>query len=271
MAHSHTHVHPRCQVLRLFRKNVLYYRVSQGKPIQDVLDLFVQVRARTKPPAPLGLVEINEEDEEGIEKTAADATTEDTEPVAGTGEADLFALHLLTRRLICQPKAPINARVVVVGASTCALSFLESLLLTSDLNYSNLTLLSGTGLPRGCATDDVIRARTLPLPAGLWGGLAVLTVSVLLPRFPPQAVQFQPWDLSYDNKQLTQLCIASRVRVQSSRLEDIDCEERKITLADGTVVPYDFLVVPLSSQFCYAQSTAHTENSHPLAIQQIRS
>jgi hypothetical protein len=75
--------------------------------------------------------------------------------LAAEAQRELFSLHLTTRGLLNQPKTLVNARVVVVGASNTAISFLETLLMQPELHYSHLTLVSPVGLPNGRDADFV--------------------------------------------------------------------------------------------------------------------
>jgi NADH dehydrogenase FAD-containing subunit len=106
----------------------------------------------------------------------------------------------------------LNARVVVVGGSDVALSFLEHLLLQSDLNYSNITLVSKYGLQRGRSMGK-------------------------------GDCQFTPWGLYYDQATMQRLSMQSRVRVIADTLSDIHCDQKHIVLSDGSVLPYDHLVL----------------------------
>jgi hypothetical protein len=47
----------------------------------------------------------------------------------------------------------------------------------------------------------------------------------------------------FDSQHLDELAIAARVRVVESTLADLDCEKKVAVLADGSQLPYDYLVL----------------------------
>ncbi|VDD75421.1 unnamed protein product [Mesocestoides corti] len=57
------------------------------------------------------------------------------------------ALYHISRNLIMEPKLVLNARVVVVGASSTSLAFLEHIIFASHIRFNNLTLLTPHGIP----------------------------------------------------------------------------------------------------------------------------
>lgn len=219
------------ECLRLFKKKVFYYKHYDANPLQDILDVFVQVRPRPKPVQSLYLTVHDYTPLPGADAaTAIRLTDAQKQEIANAKQekdeakrqrdASLFSLHILTPRLNAQPKTTINARVVIVGASSTALAFLEALLLVPDLNYTNLTLVSPGGLPAG------------RLVTSTGAGTEEAGIE-----------QFLPWSLHYDCNHMKQLAMQSRVRIITETLEDINCDHKNIMLSDGSLVAYDFLVL----------------------------
>ena len=65
-------------------------------------------------------------------------------------------LHYFARRLASDPRCEVNARIVVVGLSTCAVGMLKALLLSSSANVKCVTLISepGTARASGVVVDE---------------------------------------------------------------------------------------------------------------------
>jgi hypothetical protein len=55
-------------------------------------------------------------------------------------------LYLLSKRYLTEPRPVCHARVVVIGASACAVACLETLVFAQQLRLSNVTLVSPGGL-----------------------------------------------------------------------------------------------------------------------------
>lgn len=52
------------------------------------------------------------------------------------------ALRLVTKRMLCTPRATILSKIVVVGEGTCALSAIQELMMAGDCFLPNVTLVS---------------------------------------------------------------------------------------------------------------------------------
>ena len=97
------------QVMRLVGRTSLCFKLDEAKPVADVLDVFEPVPRRR-----------------------------------GAGECG-HVLFVLNQRDLCREKDPANARVLVVGASSCGLACLESLLRNPQYQFTNLTLVTSEG------------------------------------------------------------------------------------------------------------------------------
>lgn len=124
------------------------------------------------------------------------------------------ALSIVAKKLLSETKIPVNARIVVVGASDCGLSFLESLLSIPHLLFNSLTLLAPGGL-------EYHHAHHLPLVAGT---------------------------AAYSHNELRRIMLELRVRILDSRMVQIDRQQRCCILHDGSMLPYDYLVVAAGLQ-----------------------
>lgn len=125
----------------------------------------------------------------------------------------------MCRKLIHEPKVAINARVVVVGSSVTALSFLETVVFKPHLRFGNLTLVS----PSGFEDDSVPclpRTHAYSQPAR-------------------KAVGWGNW-----------------IDVVPDSVTAIDRENRVLTLASGAVVPYDYLVLTPDLEYVSPKPTA---------------
>jgi len=120
-----------------------------------------------------------------------------------------FALFMTTTRLLHEPKLVVNARIVIVGASTTALSCVEQLLLNPGIDFRGLTLISSNGLEE----QD----------SGLTG--------------------FFPIETDYDQWRLNRLMFSARVRLITSTVVDIDSKKKVVVLGTKKLVPYDHLVL----------------------------
>jgi len=124
------------------------------------------------------------------------------------------ALSIVAKKLLSETKIPVNSRIVVVGASDCGLSFLESLLSIPHLLFNSLTLLAPGGL-------EYHHAHHLPLVAGT---------------------------AAYSHQELRRIMLELRVRILDSRMVQIDREQKCCILHDGSMLPYDYLVVATGLQ-----------------------
>ena len=212
-----------------------------GVIVPQLIDNFVQVRPRRRPaiaPLPESTSLIRDgrdtrgdgdKNDHAATATAAadgDDATRKLDPSIHLQSTVALpcALHVLTRRLISQPKTVINSRLVIVGSSTTALSFLETLLLIPDKHYSSITLLSKAGLTTGSTGNGDTSA-----------GHAHLL----------------PWSLEFSESRLDRLALTSRITILRGTMIDLRSKEKTIVLADGSILPYDVLVLTtgLQNQF----------------------
>ncbi|OWZ21862.1 Adenylate kinase [Phytophthora megakarya] len=203
------------ELMRHYRKTCLVYQVPTGlgtkmpnistlPSLSAALEEFVLA-----PPRRDEMVDDNVKDErERIRRAAVCAA---------------FALFVLPKRLLSEPKLTINQRVVLVGASDAALSCLARLLTTPYLHFSSLTLVSPHGLtiaPMDDEGDDLVNPR-----ASNFARKSTFT-----------AVELERYSLR------------THVRVIESRVVRVDRETRGLVLHDGSCIPYDYLALTTGLQ-----------------------
>eukprot|EP00931_Biecheleriopsis_adriatica_P091341 TRINITY_DN65224_c0_g1_i1.p1 TRINITY_DN65224_c0_g1~~TRINITY_DN65224_c0_g1_i1.p1 ORF type:complete len:1519 (+),score=374.86 TRINITY_DN65224_c0_g1_i1:69-4625(+) len=145
--------------------------------------------------------------------TEEDIRDEERQRLLRDGE-QTKALSIVAKKLLSEMKIPVNARIVVVGASDCGLSFLESLLAIPHLVFNSLTLLAPGGL-------EYHHSHHLPLVAGT---------------------------AAYSHQELRRIMLELRVRILDSRMVQIDRQQKCCILHDRSMLPYDYLIVATGLQ-----------------------
>ncbi|CAH8476461.1 unnamed protein product [Schistosoma turkestanicum] len=132
----------------------------------------------------------------------------------------LPALFMTTAKLLMEPKEIINARIIVVGASTTGLAVLETLATCPYIRFTNLVLLSPNGLP-----GDTLE------------------------RINPLAYKFFSTDYSYPVDYLSQLGLKVCVSVVYGKLTAIDRKFKRITISHDQKLSYDYLIITTGLQY----------------------
>ncbi|KAJ8603908.1 hypothetical protein CTAYLR_009707 [Chrysophaeum taylorii] len=203
------------EAMRLYDKTVVYHETTttdvSTPPSPVVLAELAPIRARWRPtPGP------TEQRDPRARNFDDDDFDDDVKPECVSSppnkkkeEVGGRLLHHITRRLVVAPKLRVTARIVVSGATTCAIGFLETLLFQGDLHFVHVTVLSPDGFLQ--------RNQRRPLQP--------------VDEDAPEQFVFDALGLSH------------RVRAIHSAIKNIDRENRAVVLGDGTLVPYDLLVL----------------------------
>ncbi|CAI9734209.1 ciliaflagella61-likeassociated and flagella-associated 61 [Octopus vulgaris] len=133
-------------------------------------------------------------------------------------EVPAFALTHMNRKLALEPKMTINARIVVVGASTVGLSFLETLIFCPHLNFNNITLVSPHGLPAESKPD-------------------------------PHLQNMMASNFYYSPDHLARTSLRSWVSVVKSKMTKIVREKKHLITSNGHTIPYDHLFLCCGLQY----------------------
>lgn len=204
-------------VLRICGKTALFLETELTSSVSSIYRELLQVAPRRppqlkkilrEPPKVASFCNIEEElpTEEDLLEKERQELLRDSEQTK--------ALSIVAKKLLSETKIPVNARIVVVGASDCGLSFLESLLSIPHLLFNSLTLLAPGGL-------EYHHAHHLPLVAGT---------------------------AAYSHQELRRIMLELRVRILDSRMVQIDRQQKCCILHDGSMLPYDYLVVATGLQ-----------------------
>ncbi|TNN18131.1 Cilia- and flagella-associated protein [Schistosoma japonicum] len=137
----------------------------------------------------------------------------------------MSALFMTTGKLLMEPKEIINARIIVVGASTTGLAVLETLVTCPYIRFNNLVLLSSNDLPGD-------------------------TLHPVNPLF----YKFLPTDYAYPVDYLSQLGLKVCVNTIHGKLTAIDRKFKRITVSSGQKLSYDYLIITTGLQYHIANS-----------------
>lgn len=203
--------------LRLSGRTVLFMETDLRQPVPPTFRELLQVAPRRppqlkkiprKPPVVASFANVPPEvpTDDDIREKERQALLRD--------KTQTMALSIVPKNLLSETKIPMNARIVVVGASDCGLSVLESLLGQMHLMFNSLTLLAPGGL-------EYHHEHHLPLLAGT---------------------------AAYSHHELRRVMLELRVRILDSRMLQIDRQQRCVVLHDGSMLPYDYLVVAAGLQ-----------------------
>ncbi|XP_030023173.1 cilia- and flagella-associated protein 61-like isoform X2 [Manduca sexta] len=132
-----------------------------------------------------------------------------------------FSTWFISKKFTSVPKANIDARIVVVGASRTAKAFLNSLLFSdasSYLTFTNVTLLSKNGLP-----------------------YTRHSMAVTDKMFPQRHRNTE--------KYLKSIPYTYYVNVVQGTMVDINKQEKYVTLLNGTKYYYDLLILLFGKQY----------------------
>ena len=128
-------------------------------------------------------------------------------------EESEFNLMILTKRQLSDIKIANNNRIVVVGASDTGLSFIENLFSIRYLNFYYIYLIAPGGLIYHHIENEKQNLKT--------------SYS------------------SYELKEVKRLMLETRIKIIDSKMTDINRANKFISLEDGSVLYYDYLVMTL--------------------------
>ncbi|XP_063104699.1 cilia- and flagella-associated protein 61 isoform X2 [Cavia porcellus] len=213
------------EILRLGSKTCLYYPVypqtREGKlqspyahSLTSALHYLVPVRPRRQIVYPL-------------EKLGINAPSK-----AVSKDALGYALNHTNRKLTLEPKITVNARIVVVGASSVGISFLETLVFCSHLKFNNLTLISTHGLPGKKLLGSEQR-------------------------------KFLASDHCFNDKDYALMSLCSWVNVVVGRMTGIDRAAKHVVVSKDRAVPYDHLILCTGQQYQVPCPTGADISQHP--------
>jgi len=198
--------------MRICGRTVLFVETDLLTTISPIFRELLQVaprrppqlkKALRKPPKVASFVNVEQE-----VPTEEDMREEERQKLL-RDSGQTKALSIVAKKLLSETKIPVNSRIVVVGASDCGLSFLESLLSIPHLHFNSLTLLAPGGL-------EYHHSHHLPLVAGT---------------------------AAYSHQELRRIMLELRVRILDSRMVQIDRQQKCCVLHDGSMLPYDYLIV----------------------------
>lgn len=220
------------EVMRLTFKSLLYFQSAPMYPIPvEILEELIQSQPRRRI-----------EQVEGLKLQPL--IQRPTSGALGSNSPTLY----LSKRHLSTPKQLILTRIIIVGGSTAAISFVQKLCFSPNFVIPNITLVvdhppaplfsstsstGGAGREESKFSDD-------------YSGC------------------LSPGDVDdYTERELFSLGLSHRVTVVKGRLTDIDRANRAIVISDEAVLEYDILVISGHSQDCSTKRFPSTANMHP--------
>ncbi|PIK43371.1 putative cilia- and flagella-associated protein 61 [Apostichopus japonicus] len=191
------------EILRQAHYTCLYYPVYPGNTEQMLetqslvtcLNFMVPIRARRQIAYPLDQLGQN---------APSHRITIKQEP---------YALCHINRKLSLEPKVTVNARVVVVGASDVAISFLNTLVFCPHLRFNNLVLISPHGSP-----GEYISS-------------------------------FLSSQECFTHEEMAQISLRTWVNVVNAKMMAINRSSKYVKITGGKKVPYDHLILCTGKQY----------------------
>ncbi|EUB63759.1 hypothetical protein EGR_01382 [Echinococcus granulosus] len=180
-------------------------KLKMNTPLSCLGD-FYAVRPRRQIVYPSGLVR----GEKGPQNHTLSCPLDDPPP----------AVYHISRNLIMEPKIVLNARIIVVGASSTSLAFLERLVFASHIRFNNLVLLSPHGILGDTEASENHR----------------------VPLFYPSRYAQGRWRLG-------QISLHTLVNVILGTLTAIDRNRKLITIDGVHEISYDFLILSPGMQY----------------------
>lgn len=210
------------EIMREYKKTCLFYKV----PIEAI-------GAKPQPISPLmhELVLAPPRRSVAISSEEVAQYPDDAEKVKSDASYDKFALFVISKKLLTEPKLVVNSRIVLVGASDTAFACLQRLLSVPYLRFTNVTLISPLGLEFAELTlvDPLASENVVMAEPGL-----------TLPSAAPHVNDFAKKSL-LTRRDIEQYSLRTHIRVVESRVVQIDRQTRAVILMDGSCLPYDYL------------------------------
>ncbi|XP_051000889.1 cilia- and flagella-associated protein 61 [Acomys russatus] len=212
------------EILRLGYKSCLYYPVyshpregklqcSYAHSLTSALHYLVPVRPRRQIVYPLEKLGINAPSKEVCKDQVG------------------FALNHTNRKLTLEPKVTVNARIVVVGASSVGISFLETLVFCSHLKFNNLVLISTHGLPGKKLLGNEQR-------------------------------KFLASDHCFNDRDFALMSLCSWVNVVVGRMTGLDRAAKCVVVSKNETVFYDHLILCTGQQYQVPCPTGASIDQH---------
>lgn len=214
------------EIIRLLNKFSLYFELYTDMPFPEFAKDMAFCKNRKFPQFIINrdeiLSEINPEFSKGADykqlyeddKIRTKMDGEEREDYDQT-ESE-FCLMILTKRQLSDSRIANNNRIVVVGASDTGISFIESLLSIRYLNFTYVYLVA---------------------PGGL-----------LYHHIQSENQNLKVSYTNYELKEMKRLMLENRINVIDSRMKKLNRANKFISLEDGSILYYDYLVLTLGLQ-----------------------